>query len=313
MSLRASHRRLIRWVTIALVALVVEETARYGLRAYSRASLRSGYERIPVSKSIRELALTYPSTLQVSDEERLTVEETIGVAISGCTKLHLMRRTNPLAASQLWDIIRIEDDGLWMIHEESYKVLGYIGDDSDAVKMVEQVRSYSGTLNKADNMRLHAIIRALGLMGLRGVGTAVKNLDEMSDVNYWKGRLKYLPDELMRDFDLPPELETACLVFEAQALWRSDEWPPKFKKMLAQISNEKHRQIVASRFDLIEPRRRIAESILVGQKRPTDEMRQGLRTTYAQRERMMGAESRSQRERDNEHTHPWWRLRPLPK
>ena len=57
----------------------------------------------------------------------------------------------------------------------------------------------------------------------------------------------------MRDVDLPPELEIVCLVFVAQALWRNDELPPKFKQILAEIPNEKHRQTVAWRFDLIEP------------------------------------------------------------
>ena len=315
MNLWASHRRLIRFMAIAVVALVVEEVARYGLLMYSESLLRRGSGPIPVSKSISELALTYPNTFNVPDEERLTVEETVGLALcDGAMPSHLMKRANPLAILQVWDIIQINDDGLWLIHSQSYGVLGYIGDDADAARMVEQLRSYSGILNAADDRRLRAIIGNLGRLGLRGVGTAIKSLDEMSDVNFWKGRFKFKPDELMRDFDLPPDLETACLVFDAQALWRYDEWPPKFKKMLAEIPNVKHRQIVASRFDLMEPRRGVAQAIIEGQKLPTEKMRQGLRTMYEQRDRILSSKSRAQREIwDSKYLHPWLRPRPLPK
>ena len=315
MNLRASHRRFVRWIAVVLVAFVVEETARYGLRVYSESVLRRGSGPIPVSKSISELALTYPSTFEVPDEERLTVEETVGLALwDEAISFHLLKRANPLAREQVWDTIQINDDGIAGLHVAAYRVLGFIGDDADAARMVEQLRSFSGILNAADDRRVRAIIGNLGRMGLRGVGTAINGLDELSDVNYWKGRFKFKPDELMRDFDLPPELETVCLVFGAQALWRYDEWPPKFKQMLAEIPNEKHRQIVASRFDLMEPRRGVAATIIKGQKKLTESQRQGLRTMYEQRDRIISGTSRAQREMwDNKHTHRWLRPRPLPK
>ncbi len=314
MTVSPFYRRFIGVTAIALMALVTEETARYGLRVYSESALRRGNGPIPVSKSISELALTYSNTLVVPDDERLTIEETVALAIcDGAMPSYLMKRANPLARPQVWEILEINDDGISAVHGASYAVLGYIGADADAARMVEQLRSFSGVLNAADDRRVRAIIGALGKMGLRGVGTAIKSLDEMSDVNYWKGRFKFKPDELMRDFDLPPELETVCLVFVAQALWRNDELPPKFKKILAEIPNEKHRQIVAWRFDLIEPRRGVAAAIIEGQKRPTEKMRQGLRTMYEQRDRILSSKSRAQRERWNrENLHPWLRPRPLP-
>ena len=315
MNLDASHRRFVRWIAVVLVALVVEEAARYGLRVYSESVLRRGSGPIPVSKSISELALTYPNTLVVSDDERLTIEETVALAIcDGAMPSYLMKRANPLAREQVWDVIQINDDGISAPQSASYAVLGNIGDDADAARMVEQLRTFSGVLNAADDRRVRAMIGALGTMGLRGVGTATKSLDEMSDVNYWKGRFQFKPDELMRDVDLPPELEIVCLVFVAQALWRNDELPPKFKQILAEIPNEKHRQTVAWRFDLIEPRRGVAEAIITGQKVPTEKFRQGLRTMYEQRDRILSSKSRAQREIwDSKYLHPWLRPRPLPK
>ena len=78
MNLSVPQRSFIRLLAIVLVALVVEETVRYGLRVYSHSMFRRGNGEIPVSKSIRELALTYPSTLQVSDGKPIAFTTAMG-------------------------------------------------------------------------------------------------------------------------------------------------------------------------------------------------------------------------------------------
>ena len=97
MQLTTSYRRLTHLIVFALIALAVGEMVRFGLGAYSQAVRRSNVP-IPISKSMSELALTYENTFDVPDEERLTVEESIGLVFCGggdCP--HLEKRANSQA------------------------------------------------------------------------------------------------------------------------------------------------------------------------------------------------------------------------
>ena len=308
-----SHRRLIRFVVLALTLFLVGEVVRRRLNTHSKSLLRLDYV-IPLSRSMNELALTYPDTFKVPDEERLTVEETVGAALSDeGTPAFITRRANPQASAQLWDIIQIRDDGIYQIQSNCYRFLGYIGTDADAARMLDELRSYSGVLNNADRGRVHGIFGGLGTMELRGIDAAVQGLNEMSDVSYWKGRFQYRPENLRPEGVLPPEVENVCLTFQAQAIWRSDEWPPNFKRMLAGITNKAHREQILSRFDLPTIRRGYANAVVLVQKPVTENHRRWLQKSYEQREAWLISISKVQREMwDRPDVHSWLRPRPLP-
>ncbi len=313
MDIVAKKRRLIGLFSLAVCALAVAWFVRSQLALYSR-SLNRRHVSIPASKSVGDLAETYPQTFAIPDEERLTVEETIGLVVSGGGPSHVEKRVNPQAIPRLWQLLEIDDDGICAIHAEAYKILGYIGDDADAARMVEKLRSYKGVLNAADQWVEPLIISGLGIMALRGIGTAVKSLDEMSDVNYWKGRFQYVPDDLMGDQFLPPELETVCRVYCAQAFWRKEEWEPKLKRFLSGIKNKKHQQLAASHLGQIGPIRSFiwADVVLKERKKPTESVRQIYRMQYERREQFIRSTSRGQREVWKTATPDWLQPRPLP-
>lgn len=306
--------RFVGLIIFVVIALAAEESLRSRLRTYSKVLLQRDTVLPPLSKSLSDLALTYPNTFNVPDDERLSVEETVGLAVSSeCVCPHLFKRANPQATPQLWDLIKVDDDGIFTLQVQAYYILGYIGDDRDATRMVDELRSYSGVLNEASRQRVEVIIWGLGRMNLRGIRTAKRVLDEMSHVEYWKGRFQFKPDNLFREHDLPPELETVCLIFDAQAMWLKDDWDPQFKKVLAGIANKNHRQRVESRFDLLKTRRGFVEAIFLESKKPTEFERQGLRLTYEKRDYLIRETSKAQREIwSSPHLHPWLRPRPLP-
>ncbi len=312
MVLRAAIKRLGFWLavtglTLCLLVWVVST---------HRTKQQVEYARDPEwwlnpAISDEQLQAAFEPFVEVPETERLTVEETISLALcdEGCWGLE--RWANPDARPELWDIVEIDDDGIYLFQVVAFRILGYIGDASDVERIVRFVRSYSGVLNHADNSRVDACLYTIGTMALRGVDAAKKNLDDMSDVSYWKDSFEYRPDSLVRDNELTSELYWTASVLRAQAIAGEENLPEICRKVMSQIPDKKRRREMAWRINPLELRLSAASNRhYFGKRVPTESERHGLRLGYERKDEIRSARSRAVRELSKDFPE-WMRPKPL--
>lgn len=163
----------------------------------------------------------------------LTEKETLGAIFMthhGPNRKAL-RAGSPNAKAIIYEILG--SGAVARYHENSFIVLGYIGDGSDVVKMSGILDSlYRGTLTSAEQHAIHGLFVGLGILSRRGVPEATELLDKMSDLRYWrKLRFRWRKE---RSVSMTDVLACIMLAVEAQAISRRAD----VEMLLRRIAND---------------------------------------------------------------------------
>jgi len=133
----------------------------------------------------------------------LTVEETLGTVfilqIEGGPPWHLYKNANPEAKEALYPILANKEAERY--HANAWRILGYIGDDSDVKKLEDAVRGdYSGALTGWQRRSMEGAFDCLGLMSARNIASARECVDRMCKPDYWsRVEFTWYPANLQRD------------------------------------------------------------------------------------------------------------------
>lgn len=310
-----SGRRTVNklWGTVCVTAIIVVLVAYLSITKRRHDSGIAATDSNWLNHTIteEEVQATFKPFVEVPESDRLTVEETMGLALcdEGCWGLE--RWAHPDANPQLWEVIETDDDGIYRFQVVAYGILGYTGDGRDVEGMLGVLRSYSGVLNQADNNRVGAILHALGMMALRGVDEAAKSLDEMSDLRYWKNSFQYKPENLVQEGELTSDLHWIAIALDAQAIAGKRELGQLCRALTSGIANQKRRHAMAWQVDPVRLRLGAASNRhYFGSRIPTEQERRSFRMSYERRAEIMSAGSRAVRDRSKEFPE-WMRPKPL--
>ena len=113
---------------------------------------------------------------------------------------------------------------------------------------------YSGVLTATQQGKARAIILSLGIMARRGNSTAQRALDDMSVVEYWRGKFKWRPDELVTPDHLTSELESLRWVLRAQIVAQHNEVDELRNAVLVEIDVPQRRKYFADDTDIFRMR-----------------------------------------------------------
>jgi hypothetical protein len=95
-----------------------------------------------------------------------------------------MKRLSPDAKNAFWNILY--DPETSEKHVMATLAIGYVGDESDVVKLIKRIQNFDKPLSEAGLDILLSCIEALGRLYRRGIDSAGKALTEMSSTIYWQ-------------------------------------------------------------------------------------------------------------------------------
>ncbi len=243
------------------------------------------WDRVPSPATLNPIVPSPVPALRAKQAvPQLTVEETIGAVFTfGETRLY--RWANPDAKVELFRLLdeEVEDMG----HQVPIvQMIGYIGDEKDAVKLCDILKGYRGIL--FESRRCHpdvaiSIFNGLGLMSRRGVPGADEIIREMLSPDYWKDTFKWHPPDL-KAMPLSAELESVNWALWAYAISGQDDLSEIRQSILMRIEDEKVRDYMAWRCDLTRMKAEIQRLHAEEVKIPTESERQFLRRLYNERD-----------------------------
>lgn len=202
---------------------------------------------------------------------------------------HLLHRANAEAKPELYRMLeQYRDAEYGRFKVLIFRLLGYIGNSDDAVKLQESLANYSGSLTahrvRGDLGAVRETILAIGMLARRGVPEANAILNEMLSPKYWE---QFEWQWSKSKNALPTQLESLCWVIHACVIARREDVSDQIQLSLDGISDRATKEAVAMRLHL--PRLLEAVRMAEHQERqiPSADERSQLRTFYEQREKIL--------------------------
>lgn len=144
----------------------------------------------------------YMAQVQTPEDNPLSVDETMGLVFS--RNLHgqhirLYSHANPEAR----DAVRLvlKDPELGEFHESAWRILGYIGDESDIALAEQTLGAMNGQISAKESAKLSGMFHSIGVMSRRNVSGAHELSERMVSAEFWeKMQFRFRAEPWIVDF-----------------------------------------------------------------------------------------------------------------